>query len=56
MIYTPIGLQNLYNKTTIETTERLRELALSSVYRLDYPLLLKQAADMVLDIQKIEKN
>ena len=42
LIYTPIGLQNLYNKTTVETTERLRELALSSVYRLDFPLLLKQ--------------
>ena len=56
LIYTPIGLQNLYNKTTIETTERLRELALSSVYRLDYPLLLKQAADMVLDIPKNRKE
>ena len=46
-IYTPIGLQNLYNKTSIETDERLRELALSSVYRLDYPLLIKQASDFV---------
>ena len=46
-IYTPIGLQNLYNKTSVETDERLRELALSSVYRLDYPLLIKQAADLV---------
>ncbi len=44
-IYTPIGLQNLYNKTSIKTDERLRELALSSIYRLDYPLLIKQAAD-----------
>ena len=56
LIYTPIGLQNLYNKTNIKTTERLRELALSSVYRLDYPLLLKQAADMVLDKPKNRKE
>ena len=46
-IYTTINLHSLYNKIGIKINERQRELVLNSIYRVDYPLLLKEAADKI---------
>jgi len=55
-IYTPIALQSLYNKTSIKTDERIRELLLNSIYRVDYPLILKGAADKINYAPKTRKD